>query len=140
MVIDPYIHPGPLRLADHVLPGHRDVRKAFKAAFLYPDLSNPTIQDIIVRRRLLCRGHRNRCPLCSNLQMLSRATRLGCITSRLMYQPTGFLPLRVSILQIFTDFMILVMPLPYVWKLDTHLTHKLALTGVFLLGGLYVPG
>ncbi|KAL5356286.1 hypothetical protein BJX96DRAFT_162355 [Aspergillus floccosus] len=42
----------------------------------------------------------------------------------------------VSIPQIFTDFVILVMPLPYVWKLHTHLTNKLALTGVFLLGGL----
>ncbi|KAL4733794.1 hypothetical protein BDV11DRAFT_213429 [Aspergillus similis] len=42
----------------------------------------------------------------------------------------------VSIPQIFTDSVILVMPLPYVWKLHTRLTNKLALTGVFLLGGL----
>ncbi|KAL2842380.1 hypothetical protein BJY01DRAFT_264497 [Aspergillus pseudoustus] len=42
----------------------------------------------------------------------------------------------VSLPNILTDFVILVMPMPLVWKLQTRLTHKLALTGVFLLGGL----
>ncbi|KAL2850513.1 hypothetical protein BJX68DRAFT_237027 [Aspergillus pseudodeflectus] len=45
----------------------------------------------------------------------------------------------VSLPKILTDFVILIMPMPLVWKLQTRLTHKLALTGVFLLGGLYVP-
>ncbi|KAJ5919294.1 hypothetical protein N7466_010237 [Penicillium verhagenii] len=42
----------------------------------------------------------------------------------------------VSLPNILTDVIILVMPLPYVWKLHTAFGHKLALTGVFLLGSL----
>lgn len=42
----------------------------------------------------------------------------------------------VSPPNILTDVLILVMPLPFVWKLHTRMTQKLALTGVFLLGGL----
>ncbi|KAL3477450.1 hypothetical protein BJX99DRAFT_246211 [Aspergillus californicus] len=42
----------------------------------------------------------------------------------------------VSPPNILTDVVILVMPLPYVWKLHTHVGHKVALTGVFLLGSL----
>ncbi|KAL4864475.1 hypothetical protein BDV12DRAFT_201085 [Aspergillus spectabilis] len=42
----------------------------------------------------------------------------------------------VSPPNILTDLLILIMPLPFVWKLHTRLTQKLALTGVFLLGGL----
>ncbi|KAL4816806.1 hypothetical protein BDW67DRAFT_190591 [Aspergillus spinulosporus] len=42
----------------------------------------------------------------------------------------------VSPPNIFTDLMILVMPMPVVWRLQTTVTHKLAITGVFLLGGL----
>ncbi|KAI9367647.1 hypothetical protein BJX61DRAFT_527392 [Aspergillus egyptiacus] len=42
----------------------------------------------------------------------------------------------VSPPNIFTDFAILIMPMPVVWRLQTKLTQKLALTGVFLLGGL----
>ncbi|KAL6232853.1 hypothetical protein BDW75DRAFT_216757 [Aspergillus navahoensis] len=45
----------------------------------------------------------------------------------------------VSLPNILTDLVILVMPMPIVWRLQTRLTQKLALTGVFLLGGLYVP-
>jgi hypothetical protein len=44
----------------------------------------------------------------------------------------------VSPPNIATDILILVMPLPYIWKLHTRLGHKLALTGVFVLGGLWV--
>ncbi|KAL4879446.1 hypothetical protein BJY04DRAFT_220042 [Aspergillus karnatakaensis] len=44
----------------------------------------------------------------------------------------------VSLPNILTDLVILVMPFPFVWKLHTRLTQKLALTGVFLLGGLGV--
>ncbi|KAJ5489791.1 hypothetical protein N7539_004681, partial [Penicillium diatomitis] len=42
----------------------------------------------------------------------------------------------VSPPNILTDVLILVMPLPFVWRLHTRLTQKLALTGVFILGGL----
>ncbi|KAL4879034.1 hypothetical protein BJY04DRAFT_220630 [Aspergillus karnatakaensis] len=42
----------------------------------------------------------------------------------------------VSPPNILTDLLILILPMPYVWKLHTRLTQKLALTGVFLLGGL----
>lgn len=44
----------------------------------------------------------------------------------------------VSLPQILTDAVILIMPLPFVWKLQTRMMQKVALTGVFLLGGLYV--
>lgn len=42
----------------------------------------------------------------------------------------------VSPPNILTDVLILIMPLPYVWKLHTRKGQKLALTGVFLLGSL----
>lgn len=42
----------------------------------------------------------------------------------------------VSLPQILTDAVILIMPLPFVWQLQTRMTQKIALTGVFLLGGL----
>ena len=42
----------------------------------------------------------------------------------------------VSLPNIMTDVLILVMPLPYVWKLHTRIGQKVALTGVFLLGSL----
>ncbi|KAL3429573.1 hypothetical protein BDV09DRAFT_190025 [Aspergillus tetrazonus] len=42
----------------------------------------------------------------------------------------------VSPPNIFTDLIILVMPMPVVWRLQTRITQKLAITGVFLLGGL----
>ncbi|RAH83873.1 hypothetical protein BO86DRAFT_308552 [Aspergillus japonicus CBS 114.51] len=42
----------------------------------------------------------------------------------------------VSPPNILTDVLLLTLPLPYVWKLHTSRGHKLALTGVFLLGGL----
>lgn len=44
----------------------------------------------------------------------------------------------VSPPNIVTDVLILVMPLPYVWKLQTQVEQKVALTGVFLLGSLWV--
>ncbi|KAJ5809002.1 hypothetical protein N7474_010271 [Penicillium riverlandense] len=42
----------------------------------------------------------------------------------------------VSPPNILTDILILIMPLPYVWKLHTRIGQKMALTGVFLLGSL----
>ncbi|OJJ31864.1 hypothetical protein ASPWEDRAFT_175179 [Aspergillus wentii DTO 134E9] len=40
----------------------------------------------------------------------------------------------VSLPNIVTDLLMLIMPLPFVWNLRTHLWQKMALTGVFLLG------
>ncbi|KAJ5753262.1 hypothetical protein N7520_010179 [Penicillium odoratum] len=42
----------------------------------------------------------------------------------------------VSPPNIMTEVLLLVMPLPYVWKLQSSLGHKLALTGISLLGSL----
>ncbi|KAL4935303.1 hypothetical protein BDV06DRAFT_217525 [Aspergillus oleicola] len=42
----------------------------------------------------------------------------------------------VSLPQILTDLITLIMPLSFVWKLQKRLTQKIALTGGFLLGGL----
>ncbi|GLA54045.1 hypothetical protein AnigIFM63604_011572 [Aspergillus niger] len=39
---------------------------------------------------------------------------------------------------ILTDWALLTLPLPYVWKLQRSASQKLALTGVFIMGGLYV--
>ena len=43
----------------------------------------------------------------------------------------------ISILAFITDFIILVMPLPYIWKLQMKLRQKLLLSIVFTLGALY---
>ncbi|KAJ6021440.1 hypothetical protein N7540_006944 [Penicillium herquei] len=42
----------------------------------------------------------------------------------------------VSPPNILTDLFLLIMPLPFVWKLHTQLRQKIALTGIFLLGSL----
>ena len=39
--------------------------------------------------------------------------------------------------EIVTNFIILAMPIPYIWRLQVKHKQKLLLTGVFLLGGLY---
>lgn len=39
-----------------------------------------------------------------------------------------------SIVSLVTDFMIFVIPLPYIWELPTPLRQKLVLFGVFGLG------
>ena len=43
-------------------------------------------------------------------------------------------------LSIFTDLVILLLPMPLVWRLKVTLKQKVGLTGIFLLGGLYGPG
>ena len=47
--------------------------------------------------------------------------------------------LGTAIPEVVTDFVILAMPLPYVWKLQMTLKRKLLLSIVFVLGGLYDP-
>jgi len=42
----------------------------------------------------------------------------------------------LSPINAFTGLLILIMPIPEVWKLHAPRGQKLALTGVFLLGGL----
>jgi hypothetical protein len=44
----------------------------------------------------------------------------------------------MSPINAFTGLLILLMPIPEVWKLHAPRGQKLALTGVFLLGGLWV--
>ena len=40
---------------------------------------------------------------------------------------------------IITDWALLVLPIPYIWRLHQVRAQKVALCGVFGLGGLYVP-
>ena len=52
------------------------------------------------------------------------------------------IPLAATILAVFnvlTDIIILVMPMPMLWKLQMKKREKLQIMGMFLLGGLYVP-
>ena len=45
--------------------------------------------------------------------------------------------LGTAIPEVVTDFVILAMPLPYVWNLQMKLKQKILLSVVFILGGLY---
>ncbi|KAJ5911450.1 uncharacterized protein N7473_000753 [Penicillium subrubescens] len=40
---------------------------------------------------------------------------------------------------IITDWALLILPLPYVWKVQRNNVQKIALCGAFAMGGLYVP-
>lgn len=42
-----------------------------------------------------------------------------------------------GVANIFLDFLILLLPLPMLWRMRTSRRQKLILTGIFLLGGLY---
>lgn len=44
-----------------------------------------------------------------------------------------------SVMNILADVLILVMPLPAIWHMNVNRNNKIALSGVFLLGSLYVP-
>ena len=44
--------------------------------------------------------------------------------------------LGTAIPEVVTDFVILAMPLPYVWNLQMKLKQKLLLSVIFILGGL----
>lgn len=46
--------------------------------------------------------------------------------------------LSTAILNLFTDIAILILPISVVWKLQIKKSQKVAITGIFLLGGLYV--
>ncbi len=45
----------------------------------------------------------------------------------------------LAALNLLTDVVILIIPIPLVWHLNTSRTKKIGLTVVFLLGTLYVP-
>ncbi len=47
---------------------------------------------------------------------------------------TNALTLGFVVSDVITDFMILIIPLPIVWRLQMSTAHKIGLTGVFLLG------
>lgn len=47
--------------------------------------------------------------------------------------------LLTSSLNVFTDVLTLCLPLPLLWRLKLPKEKKVQLTGIFLLGGLYVP-
>ena len=42
----------------------------------------------------------------------------------------------LSSIDVITDFVILALPMPYLWKLHTSRSKKIQLAGIFLLGGL----
>ncbi|CAF9932568.1 MAG: hypothetical protein ALECFALPRED_005328 [Alectoria fallacina] len=46
--------------------------------------------------------------------------------------------LSTAILNLFTDIAILILPISVVWKLQIKKSQKVAISGIFLLGGLYV--
>ena len=45
--------------------------------------------------------------------------------------------LGTAIPEVVTDFVILTMPLPYIWNLQMKLRQKILLSIVFIVGGLY---
>lgn len=55
----------------------------------------------------------------------------NCINTNLMYLAQAWS-------DFLTDFMILLLPLPCIWKLQMSTTHKIGISGMFLLGALTV--
>ena len=51
---------------------------------------------------------------------------------------TAVLELGFGISDVITDLMVLMIPLPIIWKLHMSNSNKAALSGIFLLGFLYV--
>ena len=41
-----------------------------------------------------------------------------------------------SIVNIITDFFLILLPIPYIWRLHRTTPQKIALAGIFILGGL----
>ena len=44
----------------------------------------------------------------------------------------------ISVANVITDFIVLILPVPILWKLQMKKEKKIAVTAIFLLGGLYV--
>ena len=77
--------------------------------------------------------------------VLGGASLVQCIPLNYIWDRTvkGYclkIPLAATILAAFnvlTDIIILVMPMPLLWKLQMERKEKLQIMGMFLLGGLY---
>ena len=79
--------------------------------------------------------------------VLGGASLIQCLPLGYIWDPSikGYclkIPLAATILAVFnviTDFIILFMPMPVLWKLQMERKEKLQIMGMFLLGGLYAP-
>lgn len=58
----------------------------------------------------------------------------GHCIDRKMISYYGYFPL-----DILTNILILILPIPYLWKLQMERAKKVAVIGIFVLGSLYVP-
>lgn len=47
--------------------------------------------------------------------------------------------LGLQIPNVVIDLVIIILPLPYLWKLQISLPQRIAISGIFILGGLWVP-
>lgn len=78
--------------------------------------------------------------------ILAVASTLQCFPLRHIWDSNvgGYclaIPLAGTILAVFnvlTDIIILVMPMPILWRMQRETKEKLQIMGIFLLGGLYV--
>ena len=74
------------------------------------------------------------------------ATAVQCVPARKLWEPTSpghcfnfatsNFSVAVAIPEVITDFVILVMPVPYIWRLQMKLQQKVLLTIIFVFGGL----
>ena len=79
--------------------------------------------------------------------VLGGASLIQCIPLNYIWDPSvkGYclkIPLAATILAVFnvlTDIIILVMPMPMLWKMQMETKEKIQVIGMFLLGGLYAP-
>ena len=84
---------------------------------------------------------RRACLMCKTL-----LATLQCIPPKKLWHPTDpgsclnlhTLSLGTAIPEVITDFVILAMPLPYIWHLQIKLRQKLILIGIFVVGGSHV--
>lgn len=90
--------------------------------------------------------HRNE--MCGRLMMFQvLLTILRCVPVNQLWVPriighcyiSGFqFFLGASIPHIITDILLMFFPLPLIWRLDMHRSHRLMLSVIFALGSLYV--
>ena len=72
---------------------------------------------------------------------------LECIPLQALWNPTVTSPRCINFnawivthgtFSVVTDWIVLLMPIPLVWKLKMARTRKIQVMGIFMLGGLYV--
>lgn len=69
---------------------------------------------------------------------------LGCRPFAVAWNPTGdghclqesTVAYAITGINIFTDIIVLVLPLPWLWKLQMDTSRKISITAMFLLGSL----